>query len=100
MPSVDADRWRAMTLQLQQAAEQQDWSRVQKLDQLLQQWLQQLSASEADALPAADKALLMRTHAMAHQACTEAKQQARVQLQQLENQQEAQKAYAWQEVLK
>ena len=102
MPSSNAAGLQSMAQQLQMAAAGQDWLRVAQLDQLLGQWLQ------AGAVPAqslsAEMQLAWRqvqsAHDQALQACQRAKGHARVQLDQLQQSQEAQQAYAWQEVLK
>lgn len=98
MPTGEISCWRSMAQQLQQAADQQDWERVRKLDQLLVQWLQ----SPAFALQVEhrqEQALLLQTHHQVLQSCRQARAVAWQNLHGLEKQQEAQKAYAWQETL-
>lgn len=98
MPAGDISCWRSMALQLQQAADQQDWERVRKLDQLLVQWLHS-PAFAGQAEHRQEQALLLQTHQQVLQACRQAREAAWQNLHGLEKQQEAQKAYAWQETL-
>lgn len=99
MPSFDIARSQSMAQQLRVAADAQDWTRLAQLDALVQRWIEaadmsQWSVAEQDAWKH-----IAHAHAHALQICTCAKQDAALQLQQLQHSQEAQKAYAWQEVL-
>ncbi|WP_455555985.1 hypothetical protein [Comamonas sp.] len=99
MLSAEDSRWHAMAQQLELAAAQQDWERVQKLDQMLAQWLQDAGTDVHSITPEVQHHL-HSVHAQASRACAQARQLAWEQLNSLQNQQEAQKAYAWQDVLK
>lgn len=99
MPSFDAARYALMAQQLQRAAESQDWRRLGQLDVLIRGWIE---AAEPATVGDAEKAAwrqVAKAHAQALQACAFARQEVSEQLQKLQNSQEAQKAYAWQEVL-
>lgn len=99
MPSFDVARYQSMAQQLIVAADAQDWVRLGQLDALVSRWI---DAADRANLSAAEQAAwqpVVHAHAHALQACECAKQEAAIQLQQLQHSQEAQKAYAWQEVL-
>lgn len=95
MPSCDASQLRSWIQHIQAAVAEQDWPRVQQLDALMQRWVRSgpLPAYAAAWREAAD------AHAQALQACQSAKEEVAQQLRALQNNQEAQKAYAWQEAL-
>lgn len=93
----------AVAQQLRAAAAQQDWLRVAQLDQVLALWLREPQnmanvASQREWRAAWQQ--VREAHAQAWLACQQAKAEAGAQLQQLQQSQEAQQAYAWQEVLK
>lgn len=99
MPSFDTAKLSVMANQLLQASEAQDWVRLQQLDGLLAHWAQ---ASQQDTVDVAQRQAwrtLLQAHAQALHKCRSAKQAVAVQLRSLNNSQEAQKAYAWQELL-
>lgn len=98
MPSCDASGLARLAQHLTATAEQGDWTRLQQLDALLQQWLQQTTLQQQFALSTEWQAV-RAAHAHALARCQAAKAAAATQLQGLTTQQEAHSAYAWQEVL-
>jgi hypothetical protein len=99
MPSFDAARYTQMTHQLHQAVQAQDWPRLGQLDALIQRWIEAAASTPVSDAEQAAWRQVAQAHAKALQACVVARQAASAQLQSLQNSQEAQKAYAWQEVL-
>lgn len=99
MPSFDAAHYQLLAQQLRVAADTQDWARLGQLDTLIRRWI---DAANGAALNVTEKDAwqqVVHAHTYALKACQVARQEAAAQLQQLQNSQEAQKAYAWQEVL-
>jgi hypothetical protein len=99
MPSFDLGRYASMAQQLVAAADAQDWARVAQLDALVCRWVNAADISNLSAPEQEAWMHIAHAHAHALQACQCAKQEAATQIQQLQHSQEAQKAYAWQEVL-
>lgn len=99
MPSCDPARLYAMAQHVQIAAQTADWERLGQLDALIQRWAQEVALSEQDGAQLQAWQALAQTHAQAFDACSAARQEAAAQLFSLQNSQEAQKAYAWQEIL-
>ena len=99
MPSCEPHVLQAMGQHLQRAAQAQDWDLVRQLDARVMQWLQGLEPRTLSASQKHAWNSLSVMHAAAMDACVQAKQEAAVHLQDLNKQQEAHKAYAWQEVL-
>lgn len=95
MPSSDVPTLRALALHLQAAAAAEDWPRLGQLDVLVAQCVQE--STEAELSEA--WALVAQAHAHALEACKRAREAAEIELRQLQKSQEAQKAYAWQQVL-
>lgn len=95
MPSSEAHTLRVLAQQLFAAGSAQDWERLGQLDALVAQCLQQAPSQ----LLLAEWALVRQAHAQALTACKLARDQAHTELRNLQNSQEAQKAYAWQQVL-
>ena len=99
MPSFDTLKLCGMASQLLQASQAQDWVRLQQLDGLLSQWVQASQHSTMDVAQRKAWRDLLQAHAQALHHCCIAKQAVAAQLRSLNNSQEAQKAYAWQELL-
>ena len=100
MPVSDVARLHALAQQLVDAGSTQDWERVQQLDQLVVQWLATPSGGMPQDLKArAAWQQVAQAHAHARSACQVALNEAGTRLRDLHNQNEAHKAYAWQEQL-
>ena len=99
MPSCEPHVLHAMGQHLLRAAQVQDWALLAQLDARVMQWAQALELGLLSAQQKSAWADLTVLHAEAMQACACARQEAAAHLQELNKQQEAQKAYAWQEVL-
>lgn len=99
MPSFDTARLQAMTQQVSLAAQSADWESLGRLDAVIQRWLQEAvsSVEPVEAQPAWQR--LAQVHTQALELCSQARADAGTQLRSLQHSQEAQKAYAWQEVL-
>lgn len=95
MPSSEAHTLRVLAQQLLAASTAQDWMRLGQLDALVAKSLQQAQGQSL----LAEWALVRQAHAQALEACKLAREQAHIELRNLQNSQEAQKAYAWQQVL-
>lgn len=99
MPSFDPVRLYAMAQHVQVAVQAADWERLRQLDTLIHRWAQESALAEQDGAQLQAWQALTQAHAQAFDACSAARQEAAAQLFSLQNSQEAQKAYAWQEIL-
>lgn len=99
MPSFDAARLQAMAQQVSLAAQSADWERLERLDAVMHRWLQEAASSAAPTELQPAWLHLAQAHAQALQSCSQARAEAAAQLLSLQHSQEAQKAYAWQEIL-
>lgn len=98
MPVSDATRLHALAHQLTTASTAQDWERLGQLDRLLAQWVA-LPPEVLPEEPAVQAAWqqLVEAHKQARKACQQALFEAGTRLSDLQNHNEAHKAYAWQE---
>ena len=99
MPNFDTSKLLVMAQQISQAAGAGDWERVQQLDGLLQSWLQQVEVHVLNDAQRTAWQKVAHSHYQAWQMCQQARDDANEQLRKLRNSQDAQKAYAWQEIL-
>ena len=98
MPVSDLPRLQALAQQLAAAGADQDWERLAQLDRLTQQWAQQPPAAlPDDAAVQAAWRQIVQAHGQARAACRLALAEAGARLRDLPHQNEAHKAYAWQE---
>lgn len=96
MPASDVQRLQALTQHLRLASSSQDWARVELLDHMVSEWAAKLPEQVNVEARAAWQQLAI-AHAEARQACVLALQESGMRLRDLQNQNEAHKAYAWQE---
>ena len=100
MPVSDIARLQALSQQLVHAGSTQDWERLGQLDQLASQWWEVPPVGvPADPVVYAAWQEVAYAHEHARRACQQALNEAGARLSDLHNQNEAHKAYAWQEQL-
>ena len=99
MPSFDAAHLHAMAQQVIVVTQNADWERLAQLDMVIRRWIEGAVAADSQDAHRSAWLALAQTHAEALQACTQAREEAAIQLRSLQTSQEAQKAYAWQEIL-
>lgn len=99
MPSFDAAHLHAMAQHVAMAAQSADWTRLGRLDTLIQRWLKDAALLKPQDADQPAWQVLVQAHAQALQMCSQAREEAAAQLISLQHSQEAQKAYAWQEIL-
>lgn len=99
MPSFDAARLHAMAGQLVLVTRTADWERLGQLDLVIRRWIEEAMLSTSQQVDRSAWQMLAKAHADALQACSHAREEAAIQLRSLQHSQEAQKAYAWQEIL-
>lgn len=99
MPSCEPALVQAMAQHLLKAAQNEDWNMLSQLDLRVQQWLQELGLVCLSDEQRSAWIYLAEAHAEAQRLCRQRLQDVAGKLKSLDQQQEAQKAYAWQEVL-
>lgn len=99
MPSFDAAHLHAMAQQVTGATQAADWERLGQLDKAIRRWIQEAVVEGPQGAHRSAWLTLAEVHAEALQACSQAREEAAIQLRSLQTSQEAQKAYAWQEIL-